>query len=242
MRLANKFNSMGARRINPAVITLPSYEYITTGDFDLGSTSGPTGVSYGTEDPTRQLLLLHAGRYDSEPGTVNQAFTSPFTTAYRFSARAPNGLYLPTDFISYDNRDATMLTEIYPTGTSGDLLMTHGTGLTYGTNVFFGGNLGQYWLFSVYDLNTTTGPYSLTSTTSNSPTVTIPYGGILTVLVSNNNSGMTLSVGTHRGTYTSYDYLWGVWDYQNLTGSSENKTLTVGSSTGNLRIIATVWR
>jgi hypothetical protein len=237
MRLANKFNSIGSRRINTANITLPSYEYLGNGNITLAFTSGATGASFGTEGPNRQLLLIHMGSYNSEPGTVNQAFTSPHSTAYRFSARAPNGLYLSTAFDAYDNRDATMLTGIYPTGTSGNLYMTHGTGLTYGGNPY-----SKWWLFSIYDLDTTTGPFSLTSTTSNSPTVTIPYGGILTVHISNNNSGMTLPFGTNRGAYRSTNYYWSVWDYQNLTGSSENKTLTVGSDTGNLRIIATIWR
>ena len=221
---------------DPNFPTNAQYEYLGTGTFPRGNPTGPTSVSYGVESPTRQLLLVHAGTYWPE-GTVAQEFTSPITTAHRYSKRAADGAFLSNSFPSYTNRDGTLLSGIVPTGTSGDLIMSHGSGLEYGAT----GGSGGYWLVGLSKLNTTDSPHYQVGTSTNDVVVTIPPGGVLTTLFSNDSSSATMNFGDKLGgNVRTANYDWQLWAYRNESGFSESKTITI-TGTVLRHIIASVW-
>lgn len=236
----------GVRMIIPGIMACQSdlippsdatFEYIESGYFSTGNPSGPSSVSFGTEDATRQLLLISVGQWFPS-GTVAQTFDSPFSTADRYSFRAPDGTVLTNSFPSYTNRDSTMLTDVYPLGTSGNINLSHGSGLSYNAAETH----GAFWLFSLYELNKQAGPSWQSGGTSNDVDVLIPDGGVLTVFFANDSPGASINFGSKNGnTESSDNFEWQCWSYQNTTGSEESKTVTVTGG-GILRyLIVSLW-
>lgn len=210
----------------------PTVELADSGSIPKAVNSDLGTVNIGPESSSRQLILMTAGTY-FPTGTVNEFFTldDANDSVYRQSYRAANGLFLSAAFSSYTNRDAVMLSPVFPTGTTADISITHGDG-----------NLkadGRYWLLSVSKLINKTAPVLTAWDVDNNYNLTVLPGAVITVLLAG-SAGVSLNVGTKLGTTVNVDsYSWAVYVYINETGSSQNLTLTQSNGTW---MFIHVWR
>ena len=197
----------------------PSFQYQSRVTFTAASSSNLGTQNIGTADLKRQVMVFTAGNWFPQ-GTVNRSFTTgSVNSIYQFGGNLSNGTFLSTAFASYVDRDSMMVSDYVTSGTTSNITLTH--------SIDGASQSGYCWIVSVYDLVNKT-PQSTTYTTTNSPSVNVPAGAMLVVLLGGNSSGTTFNTGTKYGDTTPLlsSYYYSLYIYQNTSQVTESKTLT----------------
>lgn len=208
------------------------FSFVKEGTFLFGSNNYNLGNQYvGWASPTRQsLIFLSQNAWPT--GYFNQTMTP--TPVYNNSFRLANGTFLDSFYSLFADRDRTMLSD-YNSTYFDNITITHSPFAA-----------GRYWLFSIDNLLNKNLPYFKAQTTVNNYNVTVPSGGVLTVMLYGTgapSATLTTADMTKAGsTVPIYFRNFSMWYYRNLTSLNVVKTLTWANGSTDQSIIAYVWR